>query len=92
MRERKKRNVALRKRYKGVVKCDLDVPLTFVFMFLATKDRGMRYGTGSERVTKHRRAKTYPEGRGPRDGPTDIVRGSDTDGMDSREHYENRRA
>jgi len=34
-------------------------------------------------MTKCRRAKAYPEGRGPRDGPTDIVPGSDTDGVDS---------
>ena len=35
--------------------------------------------------------KTYPEGRGPGDGPTDIVPGGDADGLDSGEHYENRR-
>ena len=40
-------------------------------------------------MTKGRRVKTYPESRGPWDGPTDVVPGSDADGMDSREHYGN---
>ena len=42
-------------------------------------------------MTKRRRVRTYPEGRGPGDGPTDIVPGSDADGLDSGEHYRNRR-
>ena len=42
-------------------------------------------------MTEGRCAKTYPEGRGPGDGPTDIVPSSDADGLDSGEHYKNRR-
>ena len=34
---------------------------------------------------------TYPECRGPWDGPTNIVPGSDAGGLDGGQHYKNRR-
>jgi hypothetical protein len=47
--QRKKRHIALRKYHTGLRSVTLNLPLTFVFMFLATRDRGMRYGTEGER-------------------------------------------
>jgi len=47
--QREKSERRVEKTPQGGMKRDSDLPLTFVFMFLATRDRGIRYETESER-------------------------------------------